>query len=132
MMEWFHHQKDPPFNLAPKSILKKESALSQRLTSGPGTSTPTVSSKTELICELLEIIHRISDGSFQSKTDLNISLESSDESWQGDDSSNSSFEEIPPPFPPEGGVYPPTTPYPSSQLKYCPFGEKHDCMECNQ
>nr|QYD02181.1 ORF3 [Torque teno felis virus] len=104
-------------NLKPANLVRRDAnARSMRLISGPVTSTQTASSQKELLEELLDIVQEMS--SLHWKNDLSLSMTSSTESSQTEDSSSESdYEIIEPPL---GGPPPKEAPD-HPPLKYCPF-----------
>nr|QYD02286.1 ORF3 [Torque teno felis virus] len=103
-MGLFPHQKaQTGTELIPRPILKRKKDPRAFLTSCQMTSTQTGSSKTELIQELLEIIHQISAAEWKTRDDLDLSMTECTTSSQSSTSS-SEFETItPPPTPPSRG-----------------------------
>nr|QYD02049.1 ORF3 [Torque teno felis virus] len=121
---WFRTPKDlhnHPYqkleNLKPKNLIKRDADVrSMKQISGPATSTQTGSSQRELLEELLDIVQEMS--SLHWKNDLSLSMTSSTESSQTEDSSSESdYEIIEPPL---GGPPPKEAPD-HPPLKYCPF-----------
>nr|QYD02361.1 ORF3 [Torque teno felis virus] len=121
---WFRTPKDRtnrPYqkmeNLKPSNLVKKDvDVRSMKQISGPATSTQTESSQTELLQELLDIVQEMS--SLHWKNDLSLSMTSSSESSQTEDSSSESdYEIIEPPL---GGPPPKEAPD-HPPLKYCLF-----------
>nr|QYD02334.1 ORF3 [Torque teno felis virus] len=120
---WFRTQKDrtnKPYqksvNLKPHNLMSRTANVPKILqTSGPGTSTPTASSQTELLDELLHLVNEISHLKWQD--DLEISTTSSEASSTPETSFESDYEIIEPPL---GGPPPKEAPD-HPPLKYCPF-----------
>nr|QYD02438.1 ORF3 [Torque teno felis virus] len=112
-MGWFHNHQGST-DLKPRDLLKKEIGRKMSLISGPEISTPTVSSRKELLKELLDIIQDLSDAKWNNEDDLDISLKSLPESSQTEDSSSEEEWEMTPPTPPpkKGG---------DKKLKYVQF-----------
>nr|QYD01791.1 ORF3 [Torque teno felis virus] len=104
-------------NLKPANLVRKNAdARSMKQIFGPETSTQTGSSQKELLEELLDIVQEMS--SLHWKNDLSLSMTSSTESSQTEDSSSESDYEIL--EPPLGGPPPKEAPD-HPPLKYCPF-----------
>nr|QYD02151.1 ORF3 [Torque teno felis virus] len=110
LMAWYlnHLERSPQkCNLKPEKLIRKDLGPKANMISGPEISTPTGSSKTELIRELLQLIQEMSDARWKSEDDLNISLKSlSESSMTETSSSDDEWENIPdtPPNPPcKGG-----------------------------
>nr|QYD02172.1 ORF3 [Torque teno felis virus] len=89
---------DPPVMLKPESLLVRGKDPKVPMISGPEISTPMASSKGELLKELLSLIQEISEGRWETKSDdLNLSLNTSDESLMTEGSSSEEEWEITPP-----------------------------------
>nr|QYD01788.1 ORF3 [Torque teno felis virus] len=120
---WFRTPKDrtnKPYqksaNLKPHNLMSRTANVPKILqTSGPGTSTPTASSQTELLDELLHLVNEISHLKWQD--DLEISDTSSETSSTPETSFESDYEILEPPL---GGPPPKEAPD-HPPLKYCPF-----------
>nr|QYD02370.1 ORF3 [Torque teno felis virus] len=119
---WYQKPPDQTL-LKPKALIRKNFNPKVPLISGGATSTPMDSSKDELLRELLNLIHQISDADFRSRSsDLNLSLQSLETSSESEVSSDDW--EITPPTPPlkRGGKK-------KVSFKYTPFCKKH-AFEC--
>nr|QYD02304.1 ORF3 [Torque teno felis virus] len=121
----FPNQNQHPASLVPEKLIKKDVDLKTRLTSGPEISTPTVSSRKELIKELLEIITEINEDAWKTQDGLDLSMISCDSSSANTTSSSEDEWEVTPQNPPLGGLEPK-----KKKFKYVNFCKQHG-YECD-